>query len=451
MIMRPTRSAFILLGAVLMFPAAAQDDCTGVRGGPVIEAFVPGRVIVVPRLEAVLRDFPGPLFSKPWTSEMLGETGAFRIDSTKYSARELKRIFSDPLWYSYADSDYYVEGHGRRRIEPNDTEYACPDHVWGLEAIDAPEAWAYGQGRRSVVAAIVDSRIFLEHEDLKGNLFRVPKDMRVSVNGKDVRCDAGSSGYDGVDGDCEADCQPDCMNSHGTSIAGIVGASGDNAEGVTGVNWSIGLLPVVVLDDANRGCESRVVKALEFVRRVNAARTPRIRVLNLSWGNNHKSPLIERELKQLAKGGVVIVASAGNEGHDIDRNPVYPASFKTVPTLIAVAAADRNRCVLGNSNHGIKTVHIAAPGLEIYTTFANDTIPYRDVSRTSMAAPFVTGAVALLASQCPNLDAVHLRNLILRNADVVKELKPFVAKGRFLNVARAAAACRAAERRLASK
>ena len=446
--MRTTPVTIALVAALAAISAAAQDDCRGIGGGPIIQAFVPGRVIVVPRLGAAIYDLNDRFYSKPWTTDPLGETGAFRIDSARYSTRQLKEIFNDPFRYSYVDSDYYIEAHcPSRLIEPNDPEFTFADHAWGLKAIGAPEAWAFGQGRRSVVVAIVDSGIFFPHPDLKDNLFHAARNMQISVNGQNVQCLAGDSGYDGVGGDCQAEARTD----HGTSVAGIVGASGDNDEGVTGVNWHVSLLPVTLLDEANRGCESRAVKALEFARRVNEARSPRIRVVNLSWGNNHNSALMERELKKLADGGAVIVASAGNGGHDNDALPVYPAGFKSIPTLIAVAATDPNRRILGSSNRGFKSVDIAAPGLNIFTTFANESIPYRDASRTSMAAPFVTGAVALLASQCPNVDAVRIREFILRKADKVKALKPFVAKGRFLNIAKAAAACRAAEQRLTSR
>lgn len=169
-----------------------------------------------------------------------------------------------------------------------------------------------------------------------------------------------------------------------------------------------------------------------------------MRVINLSWGTDGPTDSLQRELQRLADDGIVIVASAGNAGGDNDRVPVYPASFTSIPTLIAVTSSTRHRFMLADSNYGRSSVHIAAPGDSVKTT-ATIGGDFQLFSESSAAAPFVTGAIALLASQCPDMTGKELRDLVLDHSDTLLRLRfrRRVSRGRYLNLEKASQACEA--------
>lgn len=143
----------------------------------------------------------------------------------------------------------------------------------------------------------------------------------------------------------------------------------------------------------------------------------------------------------MADNDIVIVASAGNIGQDTDKFPMYPASYTSIPTLIAVTSTTKHRFMLQDSNYGRTSVHIAAPGQDIETTALRP--DFFTFSETSAAAPFVTGAVALLASQCSKMSGAQLRDLILNHSDTLIRLRfrRHVSLGRYLNLEKASRAC----------
>ena len=323
-------------------------------------------------------------------------------------------------------------------LMPEDPEFMySASQLWGLHAISAPKAWLRGQGDGEVVVAVMDSGIDASHEDLVENLWRAKKGFRITAGGKTIVCKAGDFGYDAIDDDC----RPDERGEHGTNVSGIIGARGDNDKGTVGVNWRVSLLPIAFLDGASPSAATRAAKALEFVRRLKEAKLANVRVLNLSWGAHHHSRLIEDELIRLAQLGVVIVTSAGNEAADNDACPVYPANYESVSTLISVAATRSDGKLARSSNRGKHSVDIAAPGIGIRTTDPGDS--YDSPFGTSMAAAIVTGAVALLTSQCPQLTGEELKELILATADRRPALEAHVIEGRFLDVLAASRACAA--------
>ncbi|HUR81187.1 MAG TPA: S8 family serine peptidase [Thermoanaerobaculia bacterium] len=336
---------------------------------------------------------------------------------------------------TFAD-DVVFKSHSM--VIPDDPEFAySASQLWGLYAISAPEAWARGRGDKATVVAVIDSGIDKNHEDLADNLWHATAAFHVNVGGTTIDCRAGAYGFDAIDDDCE----PEERQRHGTNVSGVIGARGDNEKGTVGVNWAVSLLPVAFMGGSSEGSASRAAKALEFVRRVKESGVADVRVLNLSWGGHHHSRSIEDQLIALAEEGVVIVTSAGNEGRDNDNWPMYPASYDSVSTLISVAATGSDGNVARSSNHGKASVNIAAPGISIRTTDPNNS--YDAPFGTSMAAAVVTGAVALLASQCPALTGMQLKELILRTADRRQTLEPYVSDGRFLNLNAASAACAA--------
>ncbi|MEO8378871.1 MAG: S8 family serine peptidase [Acidobacteriota bacterium] len=402
------------------------------------EVALPHRIIVKPRDVAAFRELSTSRLKSfidvPLTSAEIGESGAFVIESPTASADTLSKAFSAGDAFEYVQEDGLFSSHAT--VMPEDPEFLySPFQLWGLYAISAPKAWLRGQGDNSVVAAVLDSGIDARHEDLVDNLWHARKKFRIRVSGKSIECQAGDYGFDAIDDDC----RPQEREQHGTNVSGIIGARGDNEKGTVGVSWRVSILPVSFLDESHSGSASRAAKALEFVRRVKEEKVANVRVLNLSWGAHTPSPVIEDELLRLARLGVVVVTSAGNEAADNDERPMYPAGYQSVSTLISVAATRNDGNIARSSNRGRHSVDIAAPGIGIRTTDPGDS--YDSPFGTSMAAAMVTGAVALLASQCPALSGLELKELILATADHRPALEPYVAGGRFLNVSAASDVC----------
>ena len=420
-----------LLVVAVAFPVVART-----QDG---DGSLPGRIIVKPRdaraFRVESRSGLKSFIDVPLKVEELGEGGLFVIESATATAQALSFAFKNaPGAFDYVEEDSLFSSHAS--VLPEDPEFLySPQQLWGLHAVSAPKAWLHGQGDKAIVAAVLDSGIDERHEDLAENLWHARKGFRVTVAGKTIECNAGDFGFDAIDDDC----RPHEREQHGTNISGIIGARGNNEIGTVGVTWRVSLLPVAFLDRTHSGSALNAARALEFVRRVKEAKLADVRVLNLSWGAHAPSRLIEEELIRLARLGVVIVTSAGNEAGDNDSDPVYPASYDSVSTLISVASTRNDGKLARSSNHGKRSVDIAAPGVGIRTTDPGNS--YDSPFGTSMAAAMVTGAVALLASQCPGLSGSELKDLILSSADRRLALEPYVAGGRFLNVRAASDAC----------
>ncbi|HEX5036236.1 MAG TPA: S8 family peptidase [bacterium] len=276
------------------------------------------------------------------------------------------------------------------------------DHV----DIGALEAWDLTTGNGAVVVAIIDTGISADHPDLVPNLWTNPNE--VAGNGKDDDHDGYTDdihGYDfwGDDNDVTDD------NNHGSHLAGIIGAAGNDAFGVTGINWNVRLMPLKFTDEHGAGTSALAIEAINYAIEHGA------RVINASWtlkidggsssGRWEQGDLLRQAIDKAGEAGILFVTASGNQfktyqGLNIDTDPVYPASFAN-DNMIAVAALDSDGTLADYSNYGPATVDIAAPGSGIYSTGAHGN--YAVMSGTSIATAFVTGAAALVLSVDPNL------------------------------------------------
>jgi subtilisin family serine protease len=314
----------------------------------------------------------------------------------------------------------------------NDTSFGS---LWGLNNtgqnggvadadIDAPEAWNTGTGTRRTVVAVIDTGVDYRHPDLAANMWR--NSDEIPGNGKDddrngYRDDI--YGYDFANGDAN----PMDDNGHGTHVAGTIGAVGNNGIGVSGVNWNTQIMALKFLDSSGSGYLSAAVKAINYAVANGAD------VINASFGGGGYYSAMATAINNARSHGVIVVAAAGNDGTNNDTNAVYPANYSG-DNLISVAATDRNDRLASFSNYGRTTVDIAAPGVSILSTLPNGR--YGGYSGTSMAAPHVTGAIALVWDAHPNWTYRQVIDAVLNSTDNVSSLTNKVAHGR-LNVGRA--------------
>jgi len=206
-----------------------------------------------------------------------------------------------------------------------------------------------------------------------------------------VNPNGGGHGTNALDGTNEP--SDENGTGHGTMVAGILGAVGNNGKGVTGVAWQVQIMACKCFNNFGVGNISSAVAFLDYAR-ANGAR-----IINASWGFTN-SLALSNAFDSVRNAGIIVVAAAGNSSTNIDVNPTYPASYD-FDNVVSVAYTDRNDALGTNSNYGATNVDLAAPGEQIYSTFvATDTFYYSETG-SSFAAAYVTGALALMLAKYP--------------------------------------------------
>ncbi|MBC2695056.1 MAG: S8 family serine peptidase [Desulfobacteraceae bacterium] len=301
---------------------------------------------------------------------------------------------------------------------PNDPDYS---EQWALNNtgqtggtpdadIDAPEAWDLQTGSSSMVVAVVDSGIDLTHEDLAANLWTNPGEIPGNgIDDDDNGYIDDVNGWDFRDNDNDpTDTSPIC-GGHGTHVAGIIGAVGNNGVAVVGVNWDVQIMPLrcfgAFLGIFCTANDSDIMEAIEYYTDFG------VRVSNNSYGGGPSSQAMEEVIRASHS---VFAAAAGNDGTNNDTSPHYPSNYN-LDNIIAVAATDHNDQMAYFSNFGIKSVDLAAPGDKILSTLPGNN--YDVYSGTSMASPFVAGAAALLLAQDFTLTNMEVKWRLLKGTD----------------------------------
>lgn len=352
--------------------------------------------------------------------------------------------------------------------------------LWGMYSDDSPaqfggpltgnvfgsgaeEAWGANiTGSSQVVIAVLDSGVDINHEDLRQNIWVNPGE--IPGNGKDDDKNGfidDVNGWDFINNDNSV-FDGISTDPHGTHVAGTLGAVGGNGIGVAGVAWNVKILPLRTLDSNGRGTADQASQAIEYLTKLKANQKVNIVAMNNSWGISRYEPRLHAAVINAANEGILCIAAAGNGlkstnylGTNNDIMNVYPASFSTLePTIgtaparyesvISVAAIDSVGELASFSNFGFESVDIAAPGVEILSTVPGNRYEnaFWDVeeegwapwSGTSMAAPHVTGAVALYAAAKPDASPSTIREAILRSATPTTSLSGRTATGGRLSV-----------------
>ncbi|OLE66171.1 MAG: hypothetical protein AUG03_01140 [Acidobacteria bacterium 13_1_20CM_2_68_14] len=359
--------------------------------------------------------------------EFKGHAEHWRLGPGQTTERAIERLRRDPD-VEYAEPDYILQA----ALAPHDPSYPL---LWGLNNtgqtsgvpgadIAAEAAWSVSVGDRSVLVGVLDSGVDYTHPDLADNIWTNPGE--IPGNGVD---DDGNGYVDDVHGwdFLNNDNDPRDDFGHGTHVAGTIGAVGDNDRGITGVAWKVSLLPLKFLNSTGSGPTSAAVAAINYATDLG------VDILNNSWGGYDFSQTLIDAIRSAEAADVVFVCAAGNNGSNNDAVPFYPASYD-VSNVISVAASDPtdNKAVF--SNYGLGSVDLAAPGVDIYSTIPGG--QYGALSGTSMAAPHVSGAAALIRAVAPGMPALEVKQKILEGVSQLFSLTTLVASGGRLNAFR---------------
>jgi thermitase len=294
--------------------------------------------------------------------------------------------------------------------------------------IGAPKAWEKTKGSRKVVVAVLDTGVDYLHLDLAANMWIRP-DGVPQYRDEELGVFNDLNGFNAV----ENLADPMDENGHGTHCAGVIGAEGDNELGIAGINWQVEIMPLKFLGRGGFGSTKDAIEAINYAidRKQKGVN---VRVISASWGSTVYSKALEDAIRAAGEQGILFVAAAGNDAGNNDKNPHYPSNYN-LPNVISVAALDRSDNLASFSNYGAKTVHIAAPGKDILSTWLKE--GFREASGTSMATPQVSGVAALILANEPNLTVEKLRERILKSVDKIDSLNGKVENGGRLNAAKA--------------
>lgn len=319
---------------------------------------------------------------------------------------------------------------------PNDPHFA---EQWALNNVGqdggkagadlkALQAWSKTKGSKDVVVAVLDTGVDYTHLDLASNMW-----VRAAGIPQYVDAELGTfNDIQGFDANINAS-DPMDENGHGTHCSGIVGAEGNNNEGIAGINWNVQIMPLKFLGRGGFGTTKDAIEAINYAidRKQKGVN---LRVISASWGSTTYSKALEDVIRAAGEQGILFVAAAGNATTDNDKRPHYPSNYD-LPNVISVAALDRTDSLASFSNYGAKTVHVAAPGREIVSTWLGNA--YREASGTSMATPYVSGIAALIVANEPNISVEKLRERLLKSVDKIDSLSGKTVSGGRINAAKA--------------
>jgi subtilisin family serine protease len=340
----------------------------------------------------------------------------------------------------YAEPSYEIsldhDGGGFKHLHPNDARFS---EQWALDNdgrnggkegadIGALRAWVKTTGEDDIVVAVLDSGVDYTHSDLQNNIWVRPDNIRQYAD-RELGSIEDIHGYNAV----ENTGDPMDENGHGTHCAGIIGAEGGNEIGISGVNWKVKIMPLKFMNAGGFGTSKDAIEAINYVIDRKRAGV-NVRVISASWGSKMPSRALEDVIREAHEAGILFVAASGNDGVNMDQWPQYPAAYK-LANVISVAALNRRDELASFSNYGARSVHVAAPGANILSTWLGN--EYEERSGTSMATPMVSGVAALVLSNRPQLSVDELRSVLLKAVDKLPVLNGKISTGGRISAARA--------------
>ena len=368
---------------------------------------------------SALASVQGTVGSRILTAAMKsrGDNEGLTVVRTKMSVPDAVRALSARAGVVYAEPNYYYY----HDAVSNDTYYTNGS-LWGMYGdgttpanqygCQAGEAWAAGHtGSTSVLVGEIDEGIMFTHTDLVGQIWTNPYDL---VDGVDNDGNGYIDDIHGWDFDGNNNTIYDgTYDDHGSHVAGTIGARGGNALGVVGVCWNVQIISGKFLGKRG-GTSTNAILALDYFTDLKSRHGLNIVATNNSWGGGAFSQALQDAIERSNQANIVFVAAAGNETVNTDATASYPSCYPNA-NVIAVASITSTGTLSSFSNYGLTTVDLGAPGSAIYSTIPSKTgtASYASYSGTSMAAPHVTGAVALYAATNPGASVATIRAALL--------------------------------------
>ncbi|PSC76977.1 peptidase S8 [Micractinium conductrix] len=382
--------------------ASSQPEVPEYATDRVIVSFNPNVV------SAMAAEQEGLQFQKP-----AGLQGAivYKITDGEDVMAKIKHLQNHPA-VSRVEPDYKVTAY----YKPDDSNYNLQ---WHHPVIGSERAWNFTTGSTDVKVCVVDSGVRVDHPDLAANVLKGWNFVPAGQKQNDPPPKAGTPEYFNYND----------TYGHGTHVAGIIGAIGNNKQGIAGMNWNVKLLICRFIWNDGAGYVSDAMNCIKLCKQEGAL------ITSNSWGGIGYSSFLEREIAVSQDAGQLFVVASGNNGVNMEETKLYPASYKT-DNMISVASSGEKDFVSSFSNIGMNTVHLLAPGEAIYSTYKDG--GYKAMWGTSMACPMVTGTAALLQagalSHGITLGYAELKSLILSSVDKVDDGADKVITGGRLNV-----------------
>jgi subtilisin family serine protease len=381
----------------------------------------------------------------------LGSTLLKSLDNIKLHRIRLREGLTERegiVLYAASEIVATAEQHALRYplLTPNDPYYAN-NSQWGMDKIQMPAAWEKTTGSANVVVGVIDTGVDTGHLDLLANIWINPGE--IPNNGEDDDQNGfiddvhgwDFTGTDRLNGDNvpkESPLpNPPSIVGHGTHVAGIIAAVGNNNRGVAGVGWNLRIMPLKVMADT-----SSEMLVDDIIEAIDYAIAQRARIVNCSFGGEGDFSQAEYEaFNRLRLAGILAVCAAGNSHLDNDgATPMYPASYD-LDNIISVAASRQTDSLWTSSNYGKNSVDLMAPGENISSTHiclgSDECNSYMSRSGTSMAAPHVAGVAGLILSLKPRLGYDRVKKILLENVDKIPAVSNLLVSGGRLNAAKA--------------
>lgn len=421
-------------GRTLMALVAAALVGTVAQAKETVFPSVPGEYIVkLKSSSVVLADNALTTLGADNIRKVNEASGAYVVTRPVVESRAsaIQTLSNNP-YVEYAEPNYIYTIVGGSTDTPNDPKFG---QLWGLSNsgqktigdggeiqglpgfdINAISAWAIETGSKNVKVAVIDTGVDYTLADLAPNIWT----NEAELNGQPGVDDDNNGCVDDIHG-CDFannDGDPKDDHGHGSHVSGTIGGAANNGIDVVGVAWNTTIIGVKFLTGAGSGTLENAVKSIDYATAVGATMTSN------SWGGGGFSQALLDSITRAKDAGVLFVAAAGNSSANMDRNPQYPAGYQ-VDNIVSVAAVDSAGQLANFSNYG-RSVHIAAPGVNILSTTPGG---LKSWSGTSMACPHVSGVAALLYSQDMNQSYARIKERLLAGARPYASIRGKVATG----------------------
>lgn len=286
------------------------------------------------------------------------------------------------------------------------------------EDINAEALWKVTRGSNEVTVAVIDTGVDYRHKDLNANMWV----NEAEKNGQDGVDDDGNGYVDDIHGYDFANNDGDPLDGHGhgTHCAGVIGAV-HNRDGIRGVMSKVKIVGIKFLTDKGSGTTENAIKSIDYATKLG------VNVMSNSWGGGGYSEALKEAISAANEKGIIFVAAAGNSYSNNDTKATYPANYE-VSNVVSVGAMDGKGAKASFSNYGKKTVHVFAPGKDILSTVKNN--GYQKMSGTSMATPFVSGAMGMFVLQNPGMSPEEVREQLISTSIKNGSLDKFTVSGR---------------------